>query len=140
MDFSLLKRKFCFIQAQAFSSDKAVGPAEIEEILIEIDGVMEAAVIGVDDPVKGQAIVAFIVCFKQVADIEQLVAMRVREQLGKPFVPSAVIIVPQLPKTRSSKIMRRVIRSAYSGMPKGDISSIVNPESIDEIELAVKNR
>ncbi len=101
---------------------------------------MEAAVIGADDPVKGQAIVAFIVCFKQVADIEQLVAMRVREQLGKPFVPSAVIIVPQLPKTRSSKIMRRVIRSAYSGMPKGDISSIVNPESIDEIELAVKNR
>ncbi|MFC4272649.1 AMP-binding protein [Sneathiella chungangensis] len=119
---------------------KRVGPAEIEEILIEIDGVMEAAVIGVDDPVKGQAIVAFIVCFKQVADIGQLVAMRVREQLGKPFVPSAVIIVSQLPKTRSSKIMRRVIRSAYSGMPKDDISSIVNPESIDEIELAVKNR
>lgn len=117
---------------------KRVGPAEVEEILVEIDGVVEAAVIGASDPVKGQAIVAFLTCDGAAADVRAVAAARIQERLGRPFAPRAVFVVPQLPKTRSSKIMRRVIRSVYSGDPTGDVSSLVNPEAIADIERIVR--
>lgn len=117
---------------------KRVGPAEVEEILVEIDGVVEAAVIGADDPVKGQALVAFLTCSGSAEGIHKLAAARIQERLGKPFAPRAVFVVPQLPKTRSSKIMRRVIRSVYSGSPAGDLSSLVNPEAIADIERILR--
>lgn len=117
---------------------KRVGPAEVEEILVEIDGVVEAAVIGAEDPVKGQALVAFLTCSGPTDDILKLATARIQERLGKPFAPRAVFVVPQLPKTRSSKIMRRVIRSVYSGSPAGDLSSLVNPEAIADIERIVR--
>ena len=117
---------------------KRVGPAEIEEILVEIDGVIEAAVIGADDAVKGQAIVAFLTCEGPLDDICALAAKRIQERLGRPFPPRAVYVGPQLPKTRSSKIMRRVIRSVYSGAPTGDLSSLVNPDAIADLERAIR--
>lgn len=117
---------------------KRVGPAEVEEILVEIDGVVEAAVIGAEDPVKGQALIAFLTCSGPTDDILKLATARIQERLGKPFAPRAVFVVPQLPKTRSSKIMRRVIRSVYSGSPAGDLSSLVNPEAIADIERIVR--
>lgn len=117
---------------------KRVGPAEVEEILVEIDGVVEAAVIGADDPVKGQAIVVFLTCRGAADDIAAIAKARIQDRLGRPFAPRAVFVVPQLPKTRSSKIMRRVIRSVYSGAPAGDLSSLVNPEAIAEIERIVR--
>lgn len=117
---------------------KRVGPAEVEEILVEIDGVAEAAVIGADDPVKGQAIVAFITYDGPPDAIGKLAIMRIQERLGRPFSPRAVFVVPQLPKTRSSKIMRRVLRSIYSGVPAGDLTSLVNPEAIEDIERIVR--
>ncbi|MFG1204649.1 AMP-binding protein [Xanthobacter aminoxidans] len=117
---------------------KRVGPAEVEEILVEIDGVVEAAVIGASDPVKGQAIVAFLTCDGASDDIRAVAAARIQERLGRPFAPRAVFVVPQLPKTRSSKIMRRVIRSVYSGAPAGDLSSLVNPEAITDIEQILR--
>lgn len=118
---------------------KRVGPAEVEEILVEIEGVREAAVIGADDPVKGQAIVVFIACKDGYETVGQTASARIQERLGRPFAPRSVYIVPQLPKTRSLKIMRRVIRSIYSGTPAGDLSSLVNPESVDEIAHIIKN-
>ncbi|MEP9355569.1 AMP-binding protein [Xanthobacter sp. KR7-65] len=117
---------------------KRVGPAEVEEILVEIDGVVEAAVIGASDPVKGQAIIAFLTCDGAASDIRAVAAARIQERLGRPFAPRAVFVVPQLPKTRSSKIMRRVIRSVYSGAPAGDLSSLVNPEAIADIERILR--
>lgn len=117
---------------------KRVGPAEVEEILVEIEGVIEAAVIGAEDPVKGQALVAFLTCSGPADDLLKLATARIQERLGKPFAPRAVFVVPQLPKTRSSKIMRRVIRSVYSGSPAGDLSSLVNPEAIADIERIVR--
>lgn len=133
-DFFLLGRSDDTIKV----AGKRVGPAEVEEILVEIPGVREAAVIGAEDPVKGQAIIAFIACDDAKQDvIGPAATRRVREQFGKPFAPRAVYVVSQLPKTRSMKIMRRVIRSIYSGTPTGDLSSLVNPESIGEIERVI---
>jgi len=118
---------------------KRVGPAEVEEILSEIPGVREAAVIGAADAIKGQVIVAFIACdYNDSQSIGRTATALVQERFGKPFAPRAVYVVPQLPKTRSLKVMRRVIRSIYAGTPVGDLSSLVNPESIDEIAQVVQ--
>jgi acetyl-CoA synthetase len=57
----------------------------------------------------------------------------VASRLGKPLTPAAVEFVRDLPKTRNAKVMRRVIRAAYLGEPRGDLSSLENPASVDEI-------
>jgi acetyl-CoA synthetase len=59
--------------------------------------------------------------------------------MGKPFKPAAVHFVSQLPKTRSSKVMRRLIRNIYSGLPLGDISSLDNPSALDGIQQIAAN-
>lgn len=119
---------------------KRLGPAEVEEIVLELPGVAEAAAIGVDDADKGQKLVVFVVpvpgADAEAAALPQRVAQHVDKRLGRPFRPSAVHVVGQLPKTRSSKIMRRVIRSVYCDLPAGDLSSLDNPAALDEIRRA----
>ncbi|TPP05020.1 AMP-binding protein [Rhizobium glycinendophyticum] len=120
---------------------KRVGPAEVEEIVVEIDGVKEVAVIGVDDPVKGQSIAVFLTASDNSGEgLVAEVGSRIRERLGRPFSPKAVYLVTDLPKTRSSKIMRRVVRSIYSGQPVGDVSSLVNPEAIEAIRAVLEQQ
>ncbi|MEI6002074.1 AMP-binding protein [Paraburkholderia bengalensis] len=119
---------------------KRVGPAEIEEVLLELPDIAEAAAIGVDDAVKGQKLVVFMIPSPEwrgvVSDLERAVSEHVDVRLGRPFRPSAIHLVTQLPKTRSSKIMRRAIRSVYSGLPGGDLSALDNPAALEEIRLA----
>ena len=116
---------------------KRLGPAEVEEVVLELDGEAEAAAIGVADPDKGQKLVVFVVPAPGSAlDAQALqaqVSQHVDTRLGRPFRPGAVHSVAQLPKTRTTKIMRRVIRSVYSGAPAGDLSSLDNPAALDEI-------
>lgn len=114
---------------------KRLGPAEVEEVLLELPDVNEAAAIGVDDPVKGQKLVVFVVpALGGGADaLAASICAHVEARLGKPFRPSHVHVVEQLPKTKSSKIMRRLIRSTYIGLPLGDLSSLDNLAALDEI-------
>ncbi|MBO9648159.1 MAG: AMP-binding protein [Variovorax sp.] len=116
---------------------KRLGPAEVEEVVLELHEVAEAAAIGVDDPDKGQKLVVFVVpapgTGAERSALSSQVAQHVDKRLGRPFRPSAVHPVAQLPKTRSSKIMRRVIRSVYCSLPPGDLSSLDNPAALDEI-------
>jgi acetyl-CoA synthetase len=117
---------------------KRLGPAEVEEIVLELPEVAEAAAIGVDDKDKGQKLVVFVVSAPgreaDATQVAHLVSQHVDKRLGRPFRPSAVHVVSQLPKTRSSKIMRRVIRSVYCSLPAGDLSSLDNPAALDEIK------
>lgn len=119
---------------------KRLGPAEVEEIVLELPEVAEAAAIGVADADKGQKLVVFVVrtpsSDADTAALPQQVSQHVDKRLGRPFRPSAVHVVAQLPKTRSSKIMRRVIRSVYCDQPPGDLSSLDNPAALDEIRAA----
>ncbi len=113
---------------------KRVGPAEVEGILVSHPAVVEAAVIGVPDEVKGTAMVAIVVASADdaavlVAELKSLVG----HEMGKPLAPSAIHFVSALPKTRNAKVMRRVIRAAYLGEDAGDVSSLENPQTIDEI-------
>jgi acetyl-CoA synthetase len=120
---------------------KRLGPAEVEEILLELKAVSEAAAIGVSDPVKGQKLVVFVIPSREWDDdhatLVEAVARQVDERLGKPFRPGNVHIVRQFPKTRSSKVMRRLIRAVYTGQPLGDISALDDPASLEEIKATI---
>jgi acetyl-CoA synthetase len=115
---------------------KRLGPAEVESVLVEHPAVLEAAAIGVPDELKGQALVCFCVLRAGHAaspELEQALMALVAARLGKPLKPAAVRFVRDLPKTRNAKVMRRVIRAAYLGAPPGDLSSLENPQAVDEI-------
>ena len=122
---------------------KRTGPAEIEALVMSTGKFGEAAAIGVPDPVKGSALV--IVCALKAGvapapDLEDEVTQVITHGLGTPFKPKAVLVVSSLPKTRNLKIMRRVIRAAYLGEDPGDVSSLTNPEAIEEIRARQTDR
>ncbi len=118
---------------------KRLGPAEVESVLVGHPGVVEAAAIGVPDPVKGMALVLFTVLAPGIRGDKALaksLAESVVREMGKPLAPRALHFVRDLPKTRNAKVMRRMIRSAYLGQPPGDTSALVNPESLEGIRAA----
>lgn len=117
---------------------KRLAPAEVESVLTSHPVVAEAAVVGVPDATKGEAVWAFWVA-KPGADEDvsaQLKAM-VADELGKPFAPKVVQRVAQLPKTRSAKILRRAVRAAVLGTDPGDLSGAENPEAVEQIRQVV---
>ncbi len=119
---------------------KRTGPAEIEDVLLEVAEIIEVAAIGVEDSSKGQILVVFAVC-KTGAVPDAIAAALLSHadaRLGRAFRPARVHVVSELPKTRSGKVMRRLIRSAYCGMPLGDLSSLENMSSLDEIARAAQ--
>ncbi|HEX5110566.1 MAG TPA: AMP-binding protein [Vicinamibacterales bacterium] len=115
---------------------KRLGPAEVESVLVEHPAVLEAAAIGVPDPLKGQTLACFCVLRPGTEGSDTLAGelrALVVERLGKPMRPQAIEFVGEVPKTRNAKVMRRVIRAAYLGEPPGDLSSLENPQSVDAI-------
>ncbi|MFT4048714.1 MAG: AMP-binding protein [Solirubrobacterales bacterium] len=119
---------------------KRLGPAEVESVLVADPRVAEAAAVGVPDATKGEAVWCFAVAIGDAAsdvDLPGELAAAVAEELGRPFKPSRVVIVPALPKTRSAKILRRVVRAAALGEDPGDLSSAENPEAVDAIRAAL---
>jgi acetyl-CoA synthetase len=120
---------------------KRLGPAEVESVLVEDPAVIEAAAIGIPDPLKGQALVCFCVLrsgHDGTAAIADRLKALVAERLGKPLRPETIEFVRDLPKTRNAKVMRRVIRTAYLGDAPGDLSSLENPQAV--IDIAALNR
>ncbi|MFC6988767.1 AMP-binding protein [Haloplanus sp. GCM10025708] len=120
---------------------RKVGPAEIEGVLIEHDAVNQAAAVGVPDETTGTAVVAYVVPEEGYEGSDDLAAELkelVGEEHGKPFRPREILFVDELPKTQSGKIIRRALSSIYRGEELGDMSSIENPEVLDEIEAAAR--
>jgi acetyl-CoA synthetase len=100
---------------------------EIESSLVSHPAVAEAAVIGKPDPVKGESIKAFVLLRGgQQGGDELIAALRrhVREQVGPIAVPEEIEVVASLPKTRSGKIMRRVLKARELGQEVGDLSTL----------------
>lgn len=120
---------------------KRTGPAEIEGLLLGTGMLAEAAAIGVPDPVKGAALVCVCVPARGVAPTPAL-AERLKEivvaGLGTSFRPRTVAFVGDLPKTRSMKVMRRLIRAVWLGEPVGDLSGLVNPEAVERLRSAAR--
>ena len=112
---------------------KRIGPAEVESVAVALDEVVMAAAIGVPDPVKGETIALFVVPAPGVEPGEELteeVIAACERGLGKAFRPSAVQWVDDLPRTRSQKIMRRVVKAVALGANPGDLTSLENPDSL----------
>lgn len=116
---------------------KRVGPAEVESALVQDNDVIEAAAVGVPDDVKGEVLVTFVVLRGKVRleDIRDRLAATVRAELGPAIVPKRIIQVDELPKTRSGKILRRVIKASYLDRPLGDLSSLENPSALEALRL-----
>jgi acetyl-CoA synthetase len=119
---------------------KRIGPAEIESAVVAHPAVAEAAAIGVPHEVKGE--VAWVFCVitpgrepgeELAAEVRDLAA----DTLGKAFRPDRVLFVGALPKTRSAKIVRRAVRATALGDDAGDLSSLENPEALEEIARVV---
>lgn len=118
-------------------SGKRTGPSEIETLLTGTGKVSEAAVIGVPDEIKGSAIVCVCVPMPGVAAdaaLQAELSQAVVHGMGASYRPRQVLLVSDLPKTRNMKIMRRVVRAVYKGDSPGDLSSLVNPETVAELQ------
>ena len=118
---------------------KRVGPAEVEAAATAHPAVVEAAAIGVPHAVKGETIVVVCTIRPGETDDEALrsaISRRVVEDLGKTLRPEAIAVVAALPKTRSGKIMRRVVRAAWLGLDPGDLSALDDPTTIVSIRRA----
>ncbi len=108
-------------------SGHRIGTAEVESALVSHPAVAEAAVIGKPHDIKGESIKAFVILRKDYQPSETLVKdlkAHVRKELGSLAVPDEIEFVEKLPKTRSGKIMRRVLKAKELGMPLGDISTL----------------
>jgi acetyl-CoA synthetase len=123
---------------------KRVGPAELEAVAVAHPAVVEAAAIGVPDELKGEVPVVLVVCRRDTAVEPETLAREVSSaivaNMGKPTRPAAVVRVPDLPRTRSGKIMRRVARAAWLGQDPGDLSALENPAAVAAIGEAARRR
>ena len=118
---------------------KRAGPAEIEGLVMATGLIAEAAAVALPDPVKGEAVlVAAIPAAGVTVDdaLARRLSVAVTDGLGKAFKPARILFVDDLPKTRSLKIMRRVIRALVLNEPPGDLSALSNPDAIDAVKRA----
>ena len=115
-----------------------IGTAEVESALVEHEKVAEAAVVGVPHDVKGQAIYAYVTPMKGVNGDRRLAEEMIKwvgEKIGRIAVPEAIHWAPALPKTRSGKIMRRILRKLAEGRVDelGDTSTLADPTAVEQL-------
>ncbi len=132
-----------FLQGRADDTLKVagrrIGPAEVEGALIATGKVSEAAAVGVPHEIKGEGIVCFAVLRPGHAPSDALraeLSQAVVDRLGKVDRPERVLFVADLPKTRSAKILRRMVRAVHLGDAPGDLSSVQNPDAIEAVREA----
>jgi len=120
-------------------SGPRIGTAEVENAINQHPDVVESAVVGFPHPIKGQEIYAYVICTKEHDDIPMLreeIAATVNKIIGPIAKPDKIQVVRGLPKTRSGKIMRRILRKVAEGDTSnlGDITTLLDPGVVDEIK------
>ena len=116
-----------------------ISTAEVESSIVSHHAVAEAAVVGKPSSLKGEEICAFVVLKetnKNLKNFQDVLKEHVKIEIGPVASPSMVKIVSDLPKTRSGKIMRRVIKAIVRGEDVGDVSTLANPEAVSELQKA----
>ncbi|HEX8917747.1 MAG TPA: AMP-binding protein, partial [Chloroflexota bacterium] len=114
-----------------------IGTWEVESALIDSGDVAEAAVVGTEDPIKGQAIAAFVTLKSGIDDSEeerQKLRQHVAKKIGAIARPEQLIFTADLPKTRSAKIMRRLLRDIAAGRVLGDTTTLADPTVVDHLK------
>ncbi|MBA3899804.1 MAG: AMP-binding protein, partial [Bacteroidetes bacterium] len=128
-------------------SGHRIGTAEVENAINEHEDVVESAVVGYPHHIKGQGIYAYVICTdaaKDAASLNKEIIAMVQKIIGPIAKPDKIQVVSGLPKTRSGKIMRRILRKIAEGETSnlGDISTLLDPEVVEEIKqgaLRMKN-
>ena len=109
------------------TAGERVGPFEVESALVQHPAVAEAGVIGKPDPVLGEMIKAFVALKKDYTPTEALrleLLGHARKRLGAAIAPKEIAFAASLPRTRSGKIMRRLLKARELGLPEGDTSTL----------------
>ncbi|MDQ2051406.1 acetate--CoA ligase [Natronolimnohabitans sp. A-GB9] len=123
-------------------SGHRLGTMEIESAVVGVEGIAEAAVVGGDHEVKGEAVYVYAIpedgYEDQGDELEGKAEEAILDSIGPIAKPEDVIFTPELPKTRSGKIMRRLLENIASGNELGDTSTLRNPEIVDEIAEQVE--
>jgi acetyl-CoA synthetase len=104
-----------------------IGPFEVESVLMEHQAVAEAGVIGKPDPVAMEIVKAFVSLkdgYEASPSLQKELLGFARARLGAVVAPKEIVVLPSLPKTRSGKIMRRLLKARELGLPEGDISTL----------------
>jgi len=119
-------------------SGHRIGTAEVESALVAHPAVAEAAVVGVPHPVKGQGIYAYVTLVageQETEELRQALVAQVRQMIGPIATPDVIQWAPALPKTRSGKIMRRILRKIAEDAPEqlGDTSTLADPSVVDAL-------
>ncbi|MFC6757165.1 MULTISPECIES: acetate--CoA ligase [Haloarcula] len=118
-------------------SGHRLGTMEIESAIVGVEGVAEAAVVGGDHDIKGEAVYAYVITedgTEETDDLEQRIVEGVEDAIGPIARPEAIIFTPELPKTRSGKIMRRLLEEIANGEELGDTSTLRNPDVVSDIQ------
>lgn len=114
-----------------------IGTAEIESAVVSTPFAAEAAVVGMPDPIKGESIVLFVILkegYKPSDELKMKIIDSIREQIGPLATPGEIHFVGKLPKTRSGKIMRRILKGIIQHIPVGDVSTLEDEASVDEVK------
>jgi acetyl-CoA synthetase len=109
------------------SSGHLIGPFEVESVLMEHAAVVEAGVIGKPDPVAGEIVKAFVALrsgFEPDESLRKDLLAHARKRLGAVVAPKEIDFLAMLPRTRSGKIMRRLLKARELGLPEGDLSTL----------------
>jgi len=116
-----------------------IGTAEIESATVAAPFAAEAAVVGMADPIKGEVIILFVILkegYKPDASLKKKIIDNIRSQIGPFAPPQEVYFVEKLPKTRSGKIMRRILKAIVQDKPIGDVTTLEDEASVEEIKTA----
>src|SRR5688572_10617719 len=119
-----------------------ISTTEVESALVSHPKVAEAAVVGATDPVTGQAIVSFVILrgsAEEGADIATELRNHVAKALGPIAKPRQILVVPELPKTRSGKIMRRLLRDVAENRAVGDVTTLADSSVMDLISAGLQS-
>ncbi|TYL37719.1 acetate--CoA ligase [Natronococcus pandeyae] len=122
-------------------SGHRLGTMEIESAIVGVEGVAEAAVVGGDHEVKGEAVYAYVITedgYEGDEELSEKIVEGVVDAIGPIAKPEEVVFTPELPKTRSGKIMRRLLEDIASGNELGNTSTLRNPEVVDDIAEQVQ--
>jgi acetyl-CoA synthetase len=121
-------------------SGHRIGTMEVESAIVGVEGVAEAAVVGGEHDITGEAVYAYVITADGQPETEsfrEAIVEAVETDIGPFARPSAVVFTPELPKTRSGKIMRRLLEDIANGDELGNTSTLRNPDVVHDIETAV---
>lgn len=136
-DWAIMDREgYFFLNGRADDvlkiAGKRLGPGEVENEVLTVEGVNEAAAVGISDPVKGESLAIFFSGENSQKTVDGIMAA-IENGVGKPFLPGYVIWVPEIPKTRNGKIVRRVVKAAFLNTETGDVSNLESVEALEYI-------